>query len=415
MKCSEFVFLLFALSAITQPQLQTQPLVKTGVDVLIDQDFSPLKGKRVGLITNPTGVTGGLESTIDIFARSKEFTLAALFAPEHGIRGEAPAGGAIASTTDFATGVAIYSLYGRTKKPTAEMLKGIDVLVYDIQDIGIRSYTFISTMAKAMEAAAENNIEFVVLDRPDPLTGERVEGNVIEPKFKSFVGMFPIPYVYGMTCGEIATMINDEGWLGEGKKCKLTVIRMQGWKRSMTWEETGLRWVPPSPHIPTPAAALFCAATGILGELNTLSVGVGYTLPFQLVGAPWINGSLLSEKMNALELPGIYFRPVTYTPFYAAMKGKQVNGVELYLTDPKNANLVNTQLYLMETINAMYPAKDIFAGAESSSVEMFDKVMGTDQVRRELAAGIPAANIIARWQKEVETFMPLRKKYLLYE
>ncbi len=409
-----FLFL-FAFSPLSHSRPQSQPSVKTGIDVLIDQDFSILRGKRVGLITNPTGVTSDLRSTADVLAGTKQLRLVALFGPEHGIRGDALAGQSVDSYIDSATGVPVYSLYGKITKPTTAMLKGIDVLVYDIQDIGTRSYTFISTMARAMEAAAENDIEFVVLDRPNPLTGNRVEGNILDLKFKSFVGMFPIPYVYGMTCGELAMLLNGEGWIGGRKKCKLDVVRMQGWDRTMLWHKTGLQWIPPSPHIPTAETALFCAATGAMGELDALSVGVGYTMPFQLVGAPWIDAALLAKRMGALRLPGVRFRPATYIPFYAAMKGKQVNGIQIYIVDPEKANLVNIQLYLMQTINELYPSRNIFGLADSIEVTMFDKVMGTDAVRLALAANLPVEKIISEWKQETDQFLPIRKKYLLYQ
>jgi uncharacterized protein YbbC (DUF1343 family) len=410
-----FLFLLFAITPVSLSQLEIVPVVRTGIDVLVENNFSILKGKRVGLITNPTGVTAGLVSAVDVFAHSNQIKLVALFGPEHGVRGDASAGSRVDSYIDSATGIPVYSLYGKTTKPTAEMLNGIDVLVYDIQDIGIRSYTYINTMAKAMAAAAEHGIEFVILDRPNPLTGNTIEGNVLDTKFKSFVGMFPIPYVYGMTCGELATMLNNEGWLEGRRKCKLTVVTMQGWKRSMWWEDTGLQWVPTSPHIPNAATALFCAATGIIGELDGLSVGVGYTLPFQLVGATWIDAAQLAQELNGKNIPGVYFRPIIYTPFYGAMQGKQVNGVQIYLLDRSEVNLVSLQLYIVQMINELYPARDVFVHSDSSRIKMFDNVMGTDAVRIALEKKVPAAVIIADWKKEVDAFVPLRNKYLLYE
>jgi len=351
-----------AISLNAQPQSQPRPkpVIKTGIDVLIENNFSPLTGKRVGLITNPTGVTNTLVSTVDIFARAKELKLVALYGPEHGVRGDVVAGGRIESYTDSATGIPVFSLYGKTQKPTPEMLKGVDVLVYDIQDIGSRSYTYINTMAVAMEAAAENNVDFVVLDRPNPLTGNRIEGNILDVKYKSFVGMFPIPYVYGMTCGELATLLNGEGWLEGGVACRLTVIKMKGWNRSMWWEDTGLEWVPTSPHIPNAVTALFYAGTGILGELDAVSIGVGYTLPFQLVGTSWIDASRFAQALNAKKIAGVYFRSISYRPFYAAMQGKQVSGVQIYILDREKVNLVNLQLHIIQVMNELYPAKSIF-------------------------------------------------------
>jgi uncharacterized protein YbbC (DUF1343 family) len=414
-----FLILTFAiaisLNAQPQSQPRPKPVIKTGIDVLIENNFSPLTGKRVGLITNPTGVTNTLVSTVDIFARAKELKLVALYGPEHGVRGDVVAGGRIESYTDSATGIPVFSLYGKTQKPTPEMLKGVDVLVYDIQDIGSRSYTYINTMAVAMEAAAENNVDFVVLDRPNPLTGNRIEGNILDVKYKSFVGMFPIPYVYGMTCGELATLLNGEGWLEGGVACRLTVIKMKGWNRSMWWEDTGLEWVPTSPHIPNAVTALFYAGTGILGELDAVSIGVGYTLPFQLVGTSWIDASRFAQALNAKKIAGVYFRSISYRPFYAAMQGKQVSGVQIYILDREKVNLVNLQLHIIQVMNELYPAKSIFELSDASRNQMFDKVMGTDAVRLALEKKAPVEEIVSHWNKDIESFRSIRKKYLLYE
>lgn len=229
----------------------------TGIDVLAAQNFAPLAGKRVGLITNATGVDRELRATADLLAAAPEVELLALFAPEHGVRGDRPAGERVASYVDVATGLPVHSLYGRTRAPTPEMLAGLDVLVYDIQDIGVRSYTYISTLGLAMRAAAQAGIAVMVLDRPNPLGGERVEGAPVEPGFESFVGAYPIPYVYGLTVGELARMIAGEGWLGEGVQVALEVVPLQGWRRDMDFRATGLPWVMTSPHIPTPESAAF--------------------------------------------------------------------------------------------------------------------------------------------------------------
>ncbi|MEW5797680.1 MAG: DUF1343 domain-containing protein [Bacteroidota bacterium] len=389
--------------------------VQSGVDVLAGSGFIQLKGKRVGLITNPTGISSDFRSTVDLLASAKNCTLVALYGPEHGVRGDVPAGGYIESYQDPATKLPVYSLYGKTRKPTPEMLKGIDVLVYDIQDIGSRSYTYINTMAYAMEAAAENNIEFIVLDRPNPLSGDRVEGNILDLKFRSFVGQYPVPYVYGLTCGEFAMMLNEEGWLAGGKKCKLTVIKMKNWKRSMHWEETGLPWVPTSPHVPNALNAVHYSANGIIGELETVNIGVGYTMPFQLVGAEWINGSKLAEVLNGKNLSGVFFRPLSYKPFYGKQQGKQLQGVQIHITDKTKVNLTNLNLYILEALITLYPSYNPFSLADSNRNAMFDKVMGIDAVRTKLSSGVAASTIIAGWEKEQAEFMKLRKKYLLYE
>ena len=276
------------------------------------------------MITNPTGIDNNLKSTVDILHEAANVELVALFGPEHGVRGDVHAGDEVGNSVDPATGVKVYSIYGKTKKPTPEMLEGIDALVYDIQDIGCRSFTFVSTLGLALEACAENDIELVVLDRPNPLGGNRVEGNLVEDGFYSFVSQFKIPYLYGMTPGEMAFFLNEEGMVAGGKKAKLTVVPMEGWTRDMTFAETGMPWVLPSPHIPQPIVGSYYPATGILGELYYVSIGVGYTLPFQLICADWIEAEKFSAAMNALQLPGVKFRPIHIVPFYSTGKGENL-------------------------------------------------------------------------------------------
>ncbi|HRI46309.1 MAG TPA: DUF1343 domain-containing protein, partial [Ignavibacteriaceae bacterium] len=272
--------------------------VKTGIEVLAERNFDVLRGKRVGLITNPTGVDRKLKSTIDIFFESKDFILTALYGPEHGVRGDYSAGDEVSTYTDKRTNIPVYSLYGKTRKPTEEMLKDIDVLVFDIQDIGCRSYTYISTLGLAMEAAAEFNKEFVVLDRPNPLGGNKIEGNLVEDGYYSFVSQFNVPYVHGLTIGEFALLLNNEKMLKNEVKCKLSVVSMEGWNRDMTFSDTQLPWVLTSPHIPYKESAEYYVSTGILGELGVISEGVGYTIPFQTFAAEWIDGELIAQRLN---------------------------------------------------------------------------------------------------------------------
>jgi len=386
--------------------------IKTGIEVLRDQNFKILEGKRVGLITNPTGVDGRLKSSIDILFEAKNVKLVALFGPEHGVRGDAHAGDKVDNVTDPKTGLPVYSLYGKTRKATPEMLKDIDVLVYDIQDIGCRSFTFISTMGLAMEAAAENNIEFVVLDRPNPLGGEKIEGNITEEPFISFVSQFKIPYIYGQTCGELARMLNEENMLK--KKCKLTVVKMKGWHRSMSWEQTGLEWVLASPHIPYKNSSYFYPLTGILGELGYLSIGVGYTLPFQIIGAPWINAEQLATSMNRLNLVGLEFRPIYFKPFYAVFKDENCQGVQIHILNYRKARLSEVQFYLMQELNKLYPDKAVFNNANKDRFNMFDKVSGSDQIRLLFAKNNSFEDIKDYWYKDVENYRKLSKKYYLY-
>ncbi len=386
--------------------------IKTGIEVLRDQNFKILEGKRVGLITNPTGVDSRLKSSIDILFEAKNVKLVALFGPEHGVRGDAHAGDKVDNINDPKTGLPVYSLYGKTRNATPEMLKDIDVLVYDIQDIGCRSFTFISTMGLAMEVAAENNIEFVVLDRPNPLGGEKIEGNVTEEPLISFVSQFKIPYIYGQTCGELARMLNEENMLK--KKCKLTVVKMKGWHRSMTWEQTGLEWVLASPHIPNKNSSYFYPVTGILGELGYLSIGVGYTLPFQIIGAPWINAEQLATSMNNLKLPGLEFRPIYFKPFYAVFKDENCQGVQIHILNYRKARLSEVQFYLMQELNKLYPDKAVFNNANKDRFNMFDKVSGSDQIRLLFAKNNSFEDIKDYWYKDVENYRKLSKKYYLY-
>jgi len=389
--------------------------VKPGVEVLRDESFKCLEGKRVGLLTNPTGVDSRLKSTIDILFEAPNVKLTALYSPEHGIRGDVTAGGQVADSTDPITGLPVYSLYGATKKPTPEMLKGIDVLVYDMQDIGCRSYTFISTMGLAMEAAAENNIEFVVLDRPNPLGGQKFEGQPnVEPRLVSLVSQFPITYVHGFTVGELATFLNSEGLLKDKMQCKLTVVKMKGWKRSMNFEATGLPWVITSPHIPHPATAYFYAMSGILGELYSFNIGVGYTLPFELYAAEWVDAEKLAANLNALQIPGAMFRPIHYKPFYGAQKDVYLHGVQTYITDVDKIPLTLIQFYVLQECHKLHPDKNVFELCASSRLEMFDKVCGTSRVRETFAKNFTVASIQAIWNEGVENFKKKAKQYFLY-
>jgi len=388
--------------------------VQTGIEVLKNQRFSLLKGKRVGLITNPTGVDSKLKSTIDILYEAAEVHLVALYGPEHGVRGDYGAGDLVSSGNNDKTGLPVYSLYGSTRKPTAEMLEGVDVLVYDIQDIGSRSYTYISTMGLAMEAAAENDKEFVVLDRPNPLGGEKMEGPLVKPGFASFVSQFPIPYVHGLTCGELATYLNEEKLLSNSVQCKLTVVPMKGWKRDMIFEETGLPWVPSSPHIPHAHSPYYYPVSGILGELYVYNIGVGYTLPFQLFAAPWIDAEKLAKNLNGLKLQGVIFRPAHYKPYYSVSKGELVHGVQVHLTDVKAAPLSLIQFYFLQESHKLWPDKNVFELCDPSRFSMFDKVCGTDEIRKLFSETFAVSSIQALWENDVDPFRKAVMNYLLY-
>ena len=295
------------------------------------------------------------------------------------------------------------------------MLKDIDVLVYDIQDIGCRSFTFISTMGLAMEAAAENDKEFVVLDRPNPIGGLKVEGNITDNDCISFVSQFKIPYLYGLTCGELAQMLNGEGMLTNSVQCKLTVVKMKNWKRKMNYAVTGLQWIPSSPHIPQAVTAYYYPTSGILGELGYLSIGVGYTIPFQMFAASWINAIQLADAMNAHHLSGVTFRPIYLKPFYSVGKGEQMQGVQMHITDYQAVQLTPIQFILIEEIARLYPEHSVMEHADTKRFAMFDKVSGSKQIRERLALHNRWTDVKSYWDKDVEAFKALSKKYYLYK
>ena len=406
------ISILFIMLSVIACGQSTQ--VITGIEVLKESDFEILEGKKVGLITNPTGVDSKLKSTIDILYEAKNIKLAALYGPEHGLRGDHAAGDLVETYIDLQTNLPVYSLYGKTRKPTVEMLRGIDILIYDIQDIGCRSYTYISTMGLAMEAAAENNIEFVVLDRPNPLGGLKVEGNLVEDGYFSFVSQFKIPYVYGLTCGELAKMLNEERMLKDGKKCKLTVVPMKNWKREILFKETGLEWVLTSPHVPHEYSPQYYVSTGIMGELGIVSEGVGYTLPFQVFAADWINANVLAQKMNSLNLDGVIFRPITIKPYYGGDVNKELHGVQIHIQNSNNVNLVSLQFLFMQINNELYPEFNPFKMADESALKMFDKVMGTSKIREQFVNRMKYGDIKDYLEKDVEKFKDISKKYYIY-
>jgi uncharacterized protein YbbC (DUF1343 family) len=388
--------------------------VKLGNEVLAGHKFKELAGKRVGLITNPSGVNRKLESTIDVLRAAPVVKLVALFGPEHGVYGDVWAGDKIEGQTDAHTGLPVHSLYGKTRKPTPAMLKGLDALVYDLQDTGCRSYTFISTMGVAMEACGEAGVEFIVLDRPNPLGGERVEGPLIESeKYRSFVSRWDVPYVYGLTCGELARMINAEGWIKPS--CQLTVVPMKGWKRTMVWRDTGLPWVPTSPHLPHDESALFQVATGMIGEIGGASTGIGYPLPFQCVAAPDVDKHKLAAALNGYGLPGVRFVPVSYKPYYFSFSNQPIAGVQIYFTNPREVPLTPINFYAMEALKKV-AGRDLFddAAKTNKKFDMFDKVNGTAATRLALQSGKSAAEIVVSWKAGEEKFRAQRRKYLLY-
>lgn len=404
------MLLLAASALLLAASVYGQALVKPGVEVLRDRGFDVLQGKRIGLVTNPTGVDRQLRSTVDILFDAPEVNLVALYGPEHGVRGNAHAGDAVSNEKDEKTGLPMYSLYGKTRKPSAEMLRDVDALVYDIQDNGCRSYTYISTLGMLMAACAEQDKELIVLDRPNPLGGNKIEGCLAEDGYISFVSQFKIPYIYGQTPGELALMLNAEA----ETPCQLTVVPMEGWTREMKWEDTGLEWVVASPHVQTGHTAYFYPMTGILGEFGFFNIGVGYTLPFELLGADWIDAQLFADSMNALNLPGLIFRPIYYKPFYSVFKDKQIQGVQIHLMDFDAACLTAVQFHMLEVLNRLYPEHRFFEECDPKRFRMFDLVCGTGFVREQFGKTYRWADIEAYWMKDVESYRERAAKYYLY-
>ena len=402
-------------------QVEPQPacVVKPGIEVLRESGFQQLRGKRVGLVTNPSGVDSRLKSTIDILFQAPEVNLVALYGPEHGVRGDMYAGDKVNDSVDPVTGLPVYSLYGKTRKPTSEMLAGVDVMVYDIQDVGVRSYTFISTLGLVMEACAPLGIEVMVLDRPNPLGGNKIEGCYVEQPFNSFVSQYKIPYVYGLTVGELAVLINEEG-LNRGQKgdqepvkCKLSVIPMQGWTRSMLYEDTKLPWVLPSPNIPFSDSPMYYAASGVCGELyGFMNIGIGYTLPFQVFGAVWLDPQALKSRLESYDIEGVSFRTIWYKPFSGSLKGQLVKGLQFFFTDYEKARITEVQFHVMQAVAELYPDKKAFSVVNGFG--LFDKVCGTDYVRKTFSQGYKLDDIKDYWRKDEDSFRALSQKYHIY-
>lgn len=381
-----------------------------GVDVFISSgNFSKFKGKNIGLVTNHTGVNKNSISTQELLKKNG-LNIKALFSPEHGFSGVYKAAEKI-KDSKTKLGIPIYSLHGNTRRPTDEMLKGIDVLIYDIQDIGIRSYTYSTTLFYTMEEAAKKNIPVVVFDRPNPINGSLVDGPMLEKEWRSYIGYINTPYCHGMTIGELAHFFNEEYNI----QCKLEVIPMKGWKRSMSYSETGLRWIPPSPHIPEADTPYFYASTGILGEIEIANIGIGYTLPFKVVGAEWINAEEFSEALNKLKLSGVHFTPFHYKPFYGSYKGRECHGVLIIVDDPNKYRPLNVQYAILGILKSLYPKifKTKLLAISSKKKDLFCKACGGEGIISLLQNEKYVTYKLLDYQKkEREVFLQKRKKYL---
>lgn len=388
-------------------QPQGRERVRTGLEVFLRDLPSELRGKRIGLITNPTGVDAEFRSNIDLLAARRDIQLVALFGPEHGVRGDSH--GEVPHSIDAKTGLPVYSLFGPTKEPTPTMLSSLDALVFDVQDAGVRFYTYISTLALAMQQAAASGILFVVLDRPNPLGGQMVDGPVLDPQWNSFFGMFSLPILHGMTVGELAGLFNAEFGIG----ARLLVVRMEGWHRSMWFDDTGLPWVMPSPGIPHFQTAVLYPAMGPLGDTN-LSVGGFTSKPFEFVGGTFVQPWQLRTALQARRLSGVTFREAYWQGEpWKPSGGPEYAGVEIRISDRSAYRPVDLTLQILDVVRSLYPMQFRW-GPKSKTRYLFDLDMGTDQVRLALMAGKTPDQIEHEWQPDLDRFLQIRQKYLLY-
>lgn len=381
--------------------------VRTGLELLLERGHPLVDGRRIGLITNHTAVDRELRPAIDLLHEDPRFELVHLYGPEHGVRGDAQAGDYVAAATDEATGLPVDSLYGETRTPTPAMLEGVEVLLFDIQDAGARFYTYISTMILALEAATEQGIPYIVLDRPNPITGTRIEGPMLDPAYTSFVGIHPMPIRHGLTMGELARLVaTDRGWP------EPHVIRVEGWRREQWWDETGLPFVQPSPNLPTLDALTLYPGT-CLFESTTLSEGRGTTRPFELIGAPWVDPHPLVADLRARNLPGVGFRPASFVPMFSKHQGETCRGVQVHILDRDVLRPIEVAVHLLHALRSQSP--DDFAWRPGSALGMSANLLyGSDRLHVMLDAGASADDIIATWKGPLATYRKKAKEVRLY-
>ncbi|MFY7998305.1 MAG: exo-beta-N-acetylmuramidase NamZ domain-containing protein [Candidatus Kapaibacteriota bacterium] len=398
--------------------------VKNGVDVLILQNFALFEGKKIVLVTNQSGRTRGLQSTLDAFLQAKNCTIGSILTPEHGYYGLARAGEIVKDSNETIRGIKAISLFGKDRRrPSQSMIEGFDAVVFDIQDIGLRGYTYLSTLYWVMDACAEYNKPLYILDRPNPLGGKIIDGAVLDTAFISFVGIVPVPYIHGCTLGEMAMMINGEGWLqrdgatGKPRKCPLTIIRAEGWQRWMTWEDTDFTWIPTSPYIPNVESIRGMALTGVYGELSLFNIGIGYVLPFQMIGTPNLNVPLLLEGVKKQNLTSITMIPTRYRPFYGKFANTDCNGILFaFAPDAIRFKPFSAGLDIMLALRALQPELFQIKQIPDDRKAMFAKVCGTDKIFDALFVKKTSDEEVRRLsQRGVKEFTDMRKKYLLYD
>lgn len=384
--------------------------VQIGLETLLNEQRQHIAGQRVGLVAGAASVDSQLCSSVQRLHADPDVQLVALFGPEHGLWGEAQAGEHVATTADQLTGLPAYSLYGSTHKPSPDMLAALDTLIFDLQDGGLRFYTYLSTLVYVMQAAAEQGKRVLVLDRPVFLNGLTVEGGVLDTAYASFVGIYPIPIRYGMTAGEIARLLNEQFAIG----CDLIVVPMRGWQRAMWYDDTGLPFVPPSPNLPTLAAITAYPGTCLIEGTN-LSEGRGTTKPFEYIGAPYVDAHQLARAMNALELPGVRFRPVFFVPTFSKYQGQSCGGVHLVVTQRDTFQPIETALHLIATTRRLYPEQFTWRAPWTEGGHYpIDLLSGSATVRQHLDANQPVSDLVDLWKEEADQFKELRREYLIY-
>ncbi len=387
--------------------------VESGLEVLLDRHLPWLRGRRLGLLAHQASVTRDLAHAAQLLRDLRGVRLARLFAPEHGLWGAAQDHAPVASTRDQVTGLEVWSLYGERRAPTPETLAGLDALVVDLQDIGARYYTFVWTLALAMRECARAGVRVIVLDRPNPLGGDRVEGNVPDPAFASFVGLYPLPARHGFTIGELARRFVLE----EGIRCDLTVARMRGWRRAMLWEDTGLPWVPPSPNMPTPDTARVYPG-GCLIEGTNLSEGRGTTRPFEWIGAPYLDGHRYAAALDAMSLPGVRFRPARFIPTFHKWAGEVCGGVQIHVTDRRRFRPFRTGVAAISVARRLAPAefrwKEPPYEFEHKRLPI-DILFGTDRIRTQIEGGTDLPVIEATWRTALPLYTRRRRAFMIYD
>jgi len=409
------LILLITTTYLLSTQLFAQPVkVTVGANFLVSDSINLIQNKRIGIVTNHSAILSNGVHLVDTLTKLKNINVTTLFGPEHGIRGNAPDGNSISDGIDSKTNLPVYSLYGKIRKPTPEMLKNVDILIFDIQDIGARFYTFISTLYYTLEAAAENNIPIIVLDRPNPINGITVDGPIRENEFKSFVAIAPIPIQHGMTIGELANMFNNEKWLENGIKADLTIVKMENWKRNYIFSDCNLPWVAPSPNIPNLETAIIYPGMCLIEGVN-VSEGRGTYAPFLTIGAPYINSNEVLMELKKLNISGIDVKPITFTPksienMSTSPKYKNIecNGLSLKITDAKNIMALRFGIKLLYSIHKLYPNNFEFRR------NWLDKLFGNKELTKMLKNNSTPDEIFKLWEHELINFKNLRKKYLLY-